>query len=65
MIPVGQPQLYAAIAARIRLTPVNEDVLRERLAEAPAPEADRLRELTGQRFAGWSLQPARRADWAR
>ena len=31
------------------------DALRERLADLLAPEAERLRSLTGRRFEGWSL----------
>ena len=31
------------------------EALRERLAELLAPEADRLRALTGRRFEEWSL----------
>jgi len=32
-----------------------DDELRERLEERFAPEAERLRQLTGQQFAGWSV----------
>lgn len=38
-----------------QVSPVADPHLRARLAEALAPEAERLRELTGQPFASWSV----------
>lgn len=37
------------------IRPVASAELRDRLAQSLAPEAERLREMTGQGFAGWSV----------
>lgn len=51
----ARPAVRRALSRRLDERPVVEDELRERLAVMLAPEVARLRELTGQRFASWSL----------
>jgi hypothetical protein len=51
--PVTQ-RLRAALSRPVERRPLPPS-LRERLAELLAPEAERLRALTGRRFEGWSL----------
>jgi hypothetical protein len=50
-----QPAVRRALSERIVERPVVEGELRERLSLLLSPEVDRLRELTGERFASWSL----------
>jgi hypothetical protein len=57
-IPTGFRRSVRGAVERRLWPPVDtsmDDELRERLEERFAPEADRLRRLTGQRFAGWSV----------
>jgi hypothetical protein len=53
--PRARPALQRALAHGVVDTPSVGADIRSALREHLAPEANRLRELTGQRFAGWSL----------
>jgi Sulfotransferase domain len=53
--PTGVRRRLGRLAGRRVERPVVAPALRARLEEALAPEAKRLRELTGQAFPGWSV----------
>lgn len=58
VLPAAARRRLVSLIRRVGGTEVRPEVsdeLRERLAEALAPEAERLRRLTGQEFAGWSV----------
>jgi hypothetical protein len=57
-IPAGFRRSVRGAVERRLWPPVDtsmDDELRERLEERFAPEAERLRQLTGQRFPGWTV----------
>jgi hypothetical protein len=59
VLPSGARRGLVSVAKRAlggdAVQPEVSPEFRERLAEALAPEAERLRRLTGQRFASWSV----------
>jgi hypothetical protein len=53
--PELRPSVRRVLSEKITDRPVVEGELREKLARLLQPEVERLRELTGERFASWSL----------
>jgi len=53
--PTGLQRGLTRLAGRRIERPVVDDALRRRLEAALAPEAARLREITGMRFSGWTV----------
>jgi hypothetical protein len=53
--PELRPRVRRAFSEELTCRPIVDGELREKLATLLRPEVDRLRELTGERFASWSL----------